>query len=177
MEQFIGEIRAFAFSTLPQDWLVCDGSVQSVSQYRALFDVIGTTYGGDGRSVFQLPDLRGRAIVAAGAGEGLSTYKPGMMAGQETVALTLTQLHGHTHSPTGTLLVGTKPGQQASPAGAFVAAAPGNQYGEKPSTDNMAQAVKGVGATTGNNEGHENRQPFLVATYAIAAIGYIPEQA
>ena len=89
MDPFIGEIRAFAFSFVPKEWAVCDGSILPIRQNTALFNVLGNKFGGDGGTTFGLPDLRGRAVVGAGAGAGLSPYKPGAMVGQEMVTLTL----------------------------------------------------------------------------------------
>ena len=100
---YIGEIRMFSFGTrgAPNGWQACDGSLLPISQYDALFALIGTTYGGDGQTTFGVPDLRGRVPMHQGTGPGLSTYVIGQKAGTETVTVLATQMPAHTHSITG----------------------------------------------------------------------------
>lgn len=176
MEPILGEIRATAFSFAPYGWAVCDGRVMSVQQYSALFSVLGTLYGGNGSTTFQLPDLRGRAIVMPGTGQDLSTYKPGMMAGQPAVALTVAQLPGHTHSPSGTVQLNATPGNSSSPGGNYLAETLANQYGEGAFGEMAPNIMKGVGNNVGEGQPHENRQPFLVLNYLIALQGVMPER-
>jgi microcystin-dependent protein len=89
MEPFIGEITMFAGNFAPRGWAFCDGQLLPISQYSALFSILGTTYGGDGRTTFGLPDMRGRVGIHAGSGPGLSTYRLGQKAGSEKAALPL----------------------------------------------------------------------------------------
>jgi microcystin-dependent protein len=100
MDPFVGEIRAFAGSYAPQGWLLCQGQTLPVSQYQALFSLIGFTYGGNGSSNFQLPNLQGRAIVGAGVSQSGKTYNAGLTGGVEQVTLTINNLPAHTHGAT-----------------------------------------------------------------------------
>lgn len=174
MDPILGEIRAVAFPFAPDGWAVCDGKVLPIRAYTALFSVLGTLYGGDGTTTFALPDLRGRAIVMPGTGQDLSPYKPGTMAGQAAVALTVAQLPGHTHSPSGTVLLNATAGTLSSPGGHYLAESSANQYGEGVFGEMAPNIVKGVGANVGENQPHENRQPFLVLNYIIALQGEMP---
>ena len=97
-EPFVGEIRMFAGNFAPQGWAFCDGQLLSVNQNDALFSLLGTIYGGDGRTTFGLPDLRGRLPMHAGTGPGLSPQRMGSMGGQENVTLTVNEMPAHSHS-------------------------------------------------------------------------------
>ena len=99
-EGYIGEIRLFAGNFAPRDWAFCEGQLMPIQQYQSLFSILGTTYGGDGRTTFALPDLRGRAVVQPGTAPGLSTYQLGQKAGSENIVLSTTQLPVHTHTAT-----------------------------------------------------------------------------
>ena len=109
-EPFIGQIQPFAFNFAPRNWALCDGQLLPISQNTALFSLIGTTYGGDGRTTFGLPDLRGRVPIHQGHGPGLSSYVIGQTGGSATNTLTQAQMPSHTHTatPTGFLLDQTK---------------------------------------------------------------------
>src|SRR5512136_2572601 len=96
-QPYVGEIRMFAGNFAPQGWMFCEGQLLPISQYDALFNLIGTTYGGDGINTFALPDLRGRVIVGPGQGSGLSNYVLGQQGGVETVTLTTNQIPQHSH--------------------------------------------------------------------------------
>ena len=96
-EPFLGEIRMFGFGFAPQGWAPCNGQLLPISQNTALFSLLGTTYGGDGRTTFALPDMRSRVPVCQGQGPGLSSYAEGQAGGAETVTLAATQMPGHTH--------------------------------------------------------------------------------
>jgi microcystin-dependent protein len=96
-EPFVGEIRMFGFGFAPQGWALCDGQLLPINQNTALFSLLGTTYGGDGRTTFALPDLRSRVPVGQGQGPGLSSYAEGQASGAETVTLAASQMPGHTH--------------------------------------------------------------------------------
>lgn len=172
----LGEIRSVAFPFAPQGWAICDGSLVPVNQYSALFDILGTQYGGNGVTTFGLPDLRGRAIVTAGAGTNLTSYKPGAKAGQERVALTLAQLPAHVHSPSGTVQLNTKAGNTSSPGGNYLANTLTSQYGDGKAGQMADNLVKGIGTNVGGGQPHENLQPFLVLTYIIALTGENPRR-
>src|ERR1044072_7289766 len=98
MENYMGEIRAFAGNYAPAGWALCDGSLLSISENQTLYALLGTTYGGDGVNDFGLPDLRGRVVVNNGQGPGLSNYILGMQGGAETVVITQATLPAHTHN-------------------------------------------------------------------------------
>src|SRR5271168_3901874 len=98
MAGFIGEIRIFAGNFAPVGWAICDGSLMNISDNDTLFQLIGTTYGGDGQNTFGLPDLRGRAALGMGQGSGLQPYNIGQLGGVESVTLTANQFAGHTHA-------------------------------------------------------------------------------
>ena len=176
MNPFLGEIRSVAFPFAPQGWAICDGSLLAIAVNRPLFSILGTQYGGDGQTTFGLPDLRGRAIVTAGAGTNLTSYKPGAKAGQERVALTLAQLPAHLHGPSGTVQLNAKAGNTSSPGGNYLANTLTNQYGEGSAGQMADNLVKGVGANVGGGQPHENLQPFLVLTYIIALTGEPPRR-
>src|SRR4051794_13041281 len=106
-EPFIGEIRAFAFNFAPRGWAPCEGQLLPISQNQALFALLGTTYGGDGRSTFALPDLRGRTIVAVGAAAGGETRVLGEPGGEERHQLTIAELPGHGHQAHASASAGT----------------------------------------------------------------------
>ena len=104
-EPFIGEIRFFGGNFAPRGWALCDGQLLAISQNSALFSILGTTYGGDGRTTFALPDMRGRGPLHPGNGSGLSSFRLGQRGGRETVTLNQNQLPSHTHSGSSSLLV------------------------------------------------------------------------
>jgi microcystin-dependent protein len=164
----------FGGNFAPVGWHFCDGSLLSISQYTALFNLIGTTYGGDGVNTFGLPDLRGRCLIHQGTGNGLSTYVMGQLLGFETVTLTTNQIPSHPHSFSGT---NTATGGNANP-GTTVGPGPA------PSGDNI---YDGTGAATtlsppsavtmtGGSLPHDNRQPYLAVSYIIAMEGIYPTQ-
>ena len=111
-EDFIGTIDMVGFGFAPRDWATCDGQLLAISSYSALFSLLGTTYGGDGRTTFQLPDLRGRVPIGRGSGPGLSNYNWGQSGGTETVTLSTQQIPSHNHS----FAVNTAGGTSDTPA-------------------------------------------------------------
>src|SRR5438067_13529086 len=108
-QPYVGEIRMFAGNFPPNGWLFCDGSTLPISEFETLFQLIGTTYGGDGQSTFNIPDLRGRVPVHQGTGSSGTTYTMGEMAGVETVTLPTQQTPQHNHALTATQNAGTQP--------------------------------------------------------------------
>ena len=169
-DPFVGEIRMFAGNFAPRGWAFCNGQLMPISQNTALFSIIGTIYGGDGRTTFSLPDLRGRAPIHAGQGAGLSDYPLGSRGGVEQVALTTEQLPAHSHA----LLASDAEGDQRTPANhALATPEEGLFYSAAEPTAVMA---KGAIAPTGNNQSHENRQPYLAVNYIIALFGIFPSR-
>ncbi len=162
-EAFIGEIRIFAGTFAPVGWLPCDGRPLPISQYDALFALIGTTYGGDGQTTFALPDLRGRAPVHAGPG-----LLPGATGGAEAVTLTGGNLPAHTH--TAAAATGAT---SASPAGGVWSSQSAAAFGA--ATGSAALAGSAVSAV-GGGQPHENMPPFLAVPYIIAVEGIFPSR-
>lgn len=163
---YIGEIRMVGFNFAPVGWAFCDGAVLPISQNEALFNLIGTTYGGDGQNTFALPNLSGRVPVHVGPG-----FAQGQLAGEETVTLTPTTIPGHTHLPAA---VSAK-GNRASPSGSVFAGSSGgtNPYSTNAGTANLNPAAL---ANVGGSQPHENMPPFLVVNFVISLFGVFPSQ-
>jgi len=168
-DPFLGEIRLFGCNFAPLGWALCDGQLLSIAENTALFSLLGTTYGGNGTSTFALPDLRGRVALSSGQGPGLSNYAQGSSAGTESVALTEAQLPTHTHKA----VCSSSPGQQASPV-TNVWAAISLAYRRNPGVNQLMNP--NAITTTGGNQAHENRQPFLALNYCIALQGIYPSR-
>ena len=168
-EPFVGEIRMFAGNFAPRGWAFCDGQLLAVSQNDALFSLLGTIYGGDGRTTFGLPDLRGRIPIHAGSGPGLSPRKLGAKAGTEQETLTVNQLPGHAH----TVRCANQDGNQTAPANHVWAANSTNQYSNgTPNTAMDAECLQ----TTGGGQSHSNLMPFLCVHFIIALFGIYPSR-
>lgn len=174
MEPFIGEIRPFAFGFAPVGWLECAGQTMTISQNTALYSLLGVRYGGDGKSTFKLPDLRGRVPVAQGIGPDGTPYAIGSMGGVETVTLSVEQLFVHSH----VISCSDQVGESNSPQGTQLAAAPsGNSaYVGLPATGagGFQQMSKGALTSAGSSVAHNNLQPSLVINFCIAVTGIFP---
>jgi len=171
---FIGEIRMFAGSFAPYGWNFCDGSLLSIAQFSPLFNLIGTTYGGDGQTNFKLPDLRSRVPVHQGNSTS-GTYVIGQQGGVENVTLATAQLPSHTHTvqavATGTTNV---PASNTFPAGVASSQAGSLMYG--PGTSSLTSLAPATISPTGGNQPHANIQPYTAITYIIALEGIYPSQ-
>ncbi len=168
---YLGEIRMFAGNFAPVGYAFCNGQLLLISEYEALFTLIGTTYGGDGQTTFALPDLRGRLPMHQGTGAGLSTRVIGQTGGSETVTLTLNQLPQHTHVATGS---GTD-GNSLSPAGNVWAAGAGGANAYNNTAPNTAMNAQTIGQA-GGNQPHEIMSPFLAINFIIALLGRFPSR-
>jgi microcystin-dependent protein len=168
-EPFVAEIKIFPFNFAPLGWAFCAGQILSISQNTALFSLLGVTFGGDGRSNFALPDLRGRVPLHAAQGIGLSPRPLGGPGGEEFVTLAQTQMAAHTHGANCTNKVGTSYDPTNN---VWSTDAGGNQeYGTGPAKGTMSpNAVQGAGG----GEPHNNLQPYLVLNYCIALQGVFP---
>ena len=167
-EPFIGEVQMFAGNFAPRGWALCDGQLLSVSQYDALFSLLGTNYGGDGRTTFGLPDLRSRIPIGTGQGSGLSNRQLGERVGQEQVTLTANEVPAHTHN----WEVTSGASNASNPTNARLAAA--KVYSNAaPDTALNAAAVT---PSAGGSRPHPNEQPFLVVNYIIALVGIYPSR-
>ncbi len=180
-EGFLGEIRMFAGNFAPRSWALCQGQLLPISQNSALFSILGTTYGGDGRTTFALPDLRGRAPVSQGRGPGLSDYRLGQRGGVENVTLNALQIPSHTHVLSGGVKVGvnTNTATGTDGGGATLGSAGANIYNGSPPED--GEDLNGVSnnfqiQNTGGNQSHENRMPWLAVNYIIAIQGTYPSR-
>lgn len=169
---FVGEIRLFGFSRLPNGWLPCDGSLQSISEYETLFALIGTTYGGDGQNTFAVPDLRGQLPLHNGSGPGLTPRVIGEFGGVENVTLLPGQLPAHTHTLSATTLTAT-----AMTPGSELGAISGDTMYVTDLTGATAATMASASITTaGNTQPHDNLMPTLTVQYCVAWAGIYPSQ-
>lgn len=167
-QPYIGEIRLLGFNFPPLGWQLCAGQLVPISEYEALFQLIGTTYGGDGQTTFGLPDLRGRAPIHWGTGPGLSTYIIGQQLGTENVTLSQGQLPMHGHPFLATTNQATLPAPQNN----LASDTNRNAYSTA-GTVNTQLNAQTIGPV-GGNQPHENMQPFLVGNYCISMYGIFP---
>ena len=169
MEPFLGQIIMFGGNFAPRGWALCDGQLLPISQYSALFSILGTTYGGDGRTTFGLPDMRGRVAVHAGRGPGLSDYRLGAKSGVENVTLTEAQVPNHTHR----IGAANADGDDSDPTTANGFGSSSNDlYVESPS----AQMPAGIMTSSGGGQSHTNIQPNQVVNFIIALQGTFPSR-
>jgi microcystin-dependent protein len=166
---FLGEIKMFGGTFAPQGYMFCNGQLLPISQYDAVFALVGTTYGGDGQVTFGVPDLRGRAPVHQGTGPGLSTYQIGQTFGVENVTLNATQMPQHSHVVAASSATGS-----VGPAGAFWAQATGTQPYSS-AANNAAMNTASV-ASSGGNQPHNNMMPFLAISFIFAVEGIFPSR-
>ena len=175
---YLSEIRAFSFGFAPKGWALCNGQLLPINQNQALFALLGTTYGGDGRTTFALPNLQGRVALGIGTSSAGTTFTPGEVLGQPTHTLQLTEMPSHNHAiaanangatnATNIPTAGTIPGSGSS-------SGPGTPL--VPIYDSTAPgaAMLPLG-TAGNGQPHENRMPYTVVNYCIALQGIFPSQ-
>ncbi len=164
-QPYIGEIRMFAGNFAPAGWMFCEGQLLPISENEALFNLIGTTYGGDGQSTFALPDLRGR--IAIHFGNGFTLAETG---GVETVTLTVNQIAAHSHA----LLASTDAGDQGNPGNNLTAQNTAVQlyFEDAPNVNAGPQAITPVGGS----QPHNNFQPYLCVDFIISLFGIFPSQ-
>jgi microcystin-dependent protein len=169
-DPFLGEIRLFAGNFAPKGWLLCDGQPLSIAANDALFQLIGTTYGGDGTTTFALPDLRSRLPIHQGTGPDGIAHIVGEAAGVETVTLTTQQIPSHTHS----FMVSTSAGATNNASLSVVAASPNVDlfFEDVPGVNMNAAAA----SASGGSQPHENVPPFLCLNFIIAVDGIFPSQ-
>jgi len=167
-DQFVAEIRIFACNFAPTGWALCNGQLLPISQNTALFSLLGTTYGGDGKSTFALPNLQGAVPMQQGQGPGLTLRDLGEVGGESTVTLLQTEMPAHTH----TVGINTTTGNQYGPGGNFMAPdAGGNNLYATSGNANMSPLTVNA---TGGSLPHNNLQPFQVLNYCIALLGIYP---
>jgi microcystin-dependent protein len=161
-DPFLSEIRIMSFNFPPKGWALCNGQLLPINQNQALFSLLGTTYGGDGRVNFALPDLRARVPMHMGSGHTL-----GERAGENAHTVSSAEFPGHNHT-----VHASNNNADAGPTGNFPAAA-NALYAGAPANTNLAPTTI---TNTGGSQPHENRQPFLALTFAIALQGIFPSQ-
>ncbi len=169
-EPFIAEVRIFPYNFAPRGWANCDGQLLPIAQNTALFALIGTLYGGDGRTTFGLPNLKGRAVIHPGNGPGLSPYNLAQSGGVEKVTLIESQMASHNH-----LMVPLPaPGNQPGPGGNGVARALGAAPYGPPAT--LVSLATETLPSTGGGGAHNNLMPFLTLRFCIALQGIFPSR-
>ena len=170
-EPFLGEIIMFGGNFAPRGWMICDGQLLAISSNSALFSILGTIYGGDGRTTFALPDLRGRVAMGEGNGPGLTNRVLGQRGGSERNTLSTAQLPSHTHAAT--LRASAEPANTSMPGGNSLGMAPA--YSAETPTAAMNGASIGMG-NTGSNQAVNNLQPYQCVNFIIAVQGTFPSR-
>ena len=170
-EPFIAEIRIFAGNFAPRGWAFCNGQLLPISQNTALFSLIGTTYGGDGRTTTALPNLEGRAPMHPGRGPGLTAYRLGQKSGVENVTLSEAQMPNHTH----TMMANGFPASFQIPESnrTFARSQGGNAYH---TSSRLVSMGNNMLLSTGGSQSHTNLQPFLAMYFIIALVGLYPSR-
>jgi microcystin-dependent protein len=187
IDPFVGQIIVMASNFAPQGFAFCHGQLLPISQNTALFQLLGTTYGGDGKSTFALPNLNGRVPVGFGQGPGLSDFTLGQETGAETITLLTTEMPSHVHAVSVTGLTATPScrnaaANQASPANnvpaiesSGVTATYSDQIPDATMRSTHPPTLSGATASTGGGQSHNNMQPYLVLNYFIALQGVFPQ--
>ena len=168
MEPFIGQIQPFGFNFAPRGWAKCDGQLLSISSNTALFSLLGTTYGGDGRTTFGLPDLRGRSIVHAGNGPGLTNITQGQKSGAEQVTLSTNNMPSHNH----TVAVSNEDGEEADPTNRVIAANAASFNDDGSGATLKTSSV----STVGGSQAFGIRSPYIGINVCIALQGIYPSR-
>lgn len=167
-EPFLAEVRIVAFNFAPRGWAFCDGQILPINQNQSLYSLLGTTYGGDGRASFALPDLRGRTPIHVGSSNG-TIHLLGQKAGEETHTLSAGQMPLHSHTPRASSAEGDSPLAIDN----VLADSPVQLYANP---SNLVELRSGTTANAGGGQAHENMQPFLVLNFCIALQGLFPSR-
>ncbi len=169
MDPFVAEIRIFPFNFAPRGWAFCDGQLLPLSQNTALFSLLGTTYGGNGKSNFALPNMQGNVPMFWGQGPGLSLYDIGETGGAETVTLLESEMPGHAHN----LMASNQPAEDRAPAGEILGRSVGASLYLSPPSSLQATAGESL-APAGGDAPHNNMMPYLTFNFCIALQGVFP---
>jgi microcystin-dependent protein len=184
-DAFLGEVKLFAGNFAPRGWAFCDGQQIAISQNTALFALLGSTYGGDGRTTFALPDLRGRVVVGPRRGNGLSNFIAGQQGGSQTNTLNTSQLPSHSHTASGVIRASSAKATTKDPTGNYFASAiqvsgrdinEVSSYAPTKNVDMNADAINVTVGTTGSGVEFNNLQPFLAINYIICLNGIFPSR-
>ena len=171
MDPFVAEIRIFPFNFAPRGWAFCDGRLLPLSQNVPLFALLGTTYGGDGKSTFALPNLQGCAAMHPGQGPGLSLHDLGEMSGSETVTLLESEIPSHSHG----LVASTQPGEDPAPnPSEALGRSVGAQMYQNVTNSNLVQLSDKAITPAGGDQPHNNMMPYLTLNFCIALEGVYP---
>ena len=171
MEPFLGQIQAFGFNFAPRFWAMCNGQLMSIAENTALFSLLGTIYGGDGRTTFQLPDLRGRSIVHPGSGPGLTPIQVGQKGGVEHITLSTANMPSHNH----TTVMNVGGTAEEAGAGHFLGTS-GALFSEDAVSGSTLNAGAITSGMTGGGQSFNNRNPFLGVNVCIALQGIYPSR-
>jgi len=174
-DPFLGDIKLFGFGFAPRGYALCDGQLLPIAQNQSLYSLLGTTYGGDGRTTFALPDLRGRVPIHPGTATSGVRYQAGQAGGGEREMLSADQMPIHNHQAEGTdqAAASTSPAGQRLGVGSDSGRTPITPYG---TAANLVPLHAGTIGTAGNGQGHENMQPFLTISFCIALQGVYPSR-
>ena len=164
-EPFVAEIRMMSFSFPPRGWALCNGQTLPINQNQALFSLLGTVYGGNGTTTFQLPNLQGKVPMHMGEGHTL-----GETAGEQNHTLSLQEMPQHNHFASGTSITG----DTFVPTGNLLAPSPAQLYG--PPTSNLTNLISSSVSNFGGSQAHNNMQPFLTISFCISLQGIFPSQ-
>lgn len=170
-EPFLAEVRIVGFNFAPRGWAFCDGQILPINQNQSLYSLLGTTYGGDGRTSFALPDLRGRAPIHVGSSNG-ADHLLGQRGGEETHTLSGAEMPQHDHRAQASSM----DGNTSTAAGNVIAREAGGIYEQSPAPSNLITLAPAFVATAGGGQAHENMQPYLVLNFCIALQGLFPSR-
>ena len=168
-EPFLAEVRMVGFNFAPRGWAFCDGQILPINQNQSLYSLLGTTYGGDGRTSFALPDLRGRTPIHVGRSNGGADHTLGQKSGEETHTLSAFEMPQHKHDFKGAV----DPGDQPAASGAVLAQSPNFPYHE---TANLVDMNNAMIANVGGGQAHNNMQPSIAVNFCIALQGLFPSR-
>jgi microcystin-dependent protein len=167
-EPFLAEVRIVGFNFAPRGWAFCDGQILPINQNQSLYSLLGTTYGGDGRTTFALPDLRGRTPIHVGASDG-THHRLGQKSGEETHTLSVNEMPQHRHVAQASSTVGNTP----VPASNVLADSPLQLYANP---GNLVSLAPGTVTNVGGSQAHDNMQPYLALNFCIALQGLFPSR-
>lgn len=169
-EPFLAEVRMVGFDFPPRGWAFCDGQILPINQNQSLYSLLGTTYGGDGRTSFALPDLRGRTPIHVGQGDNGQHHQLGEKSGEETHTLSVNEIPRHEHA----WKASSSDGNSSTAAGHMLAREAGGLYRQSPS--NLVDMMPATLSSTGGSQPHENMQPYLAVNFCIALQGLFPSR-